>query len=146
MHSITFMALVPHDDNRIVDGGDLRTHFARDSGLLESLDEADTVYPDITIFEVLLAFARRAAFMVDWPVRQWFMTFIRNLELERYSDEFCLGHTEWPIDRRLKAFNNRSYGPDGRGGLFPLRYPKEDQRKVELWYQMGAFMTENNMY
>jgi hypothetical protein len=46
----------------------------------------------------------------------------------------------------LHKLNNRTYSKLGKGGLFPLRSSAYDQRKVELWYQMAAFMTENHMY
>jgi hypothetical protein len=36
---------------------------------------------------------------------------------------------------------NRTYGPDGSGGLFPLHKPHIlDQRRVELWYQMQYYL------
>ena len=36
----------------------------------------------------------------------------------------------------------RTYDSNGYGGLFPLRNPREDQRKVELWYQLNAYLLE----
>lgn len=36
----------------------------------------------------------------------------------------------------------RRYEPDGRGGFFPLRDPKEDQRHVDLWSQLLAYLRE----
>jgi hypothetical protein len=39
--------------------------------------------------------------------------------------------------------NRRLYTTSGYGGLFPLEEPKEDQRKVEIWYQMMAYLGEN---
>jgi hypothetical protein len=32
---------------------------------------------------------------------------------------------------------------NGTGGLFPLKMPKVNQRRVEIWYQMSAFIEEN---
>jgi hypothetical protein len=46
----------------------------------------------------------------------------------------------------LERVKNRDYETDGHGGLFPLRNPPEDQRQVELWYQMGHWMAENDLY
>ena len=28
------------------------------------------------------------------------------------------------------------------GGFFPLAFPKEDQTKVEIWYQMSGYLEE----
>jgi hypothetical protein len=36
----------------------------------------------------------------------------------------------------------RTYQPDGQGGFFPLAWPEEDQTKVELWYQIAAYIDE----
>jgi len=36
----------------------------------------------------------------------------------------------------------RDYHADGRGGFFPLTNPDTDQTKVEIWYQMNAYVTE----
>ena len=44
---------------------------------------------------------------------------------------------------RVKKFLNREYDKDGTFGLFPLKNPKKDQRKVEIWYQMMAYIIEN---
>ena len=30
------------------------------------------------------------------------------------------------------------------GGLFPLKFVKQDQRFVELWYQLNAYILEMN--
>ena len=37
----------------------------------------------------------------------------------------------------------REYSDNGHGGLFPLKNPKKDQRKVEIWYQMTEYINEN---
>jgi hypothetical protein len=31
----------------------------------------------------------------------------------------------------------------GLGGMFPLEDPREDQRAIEIWYQMMAYINEN---
>jgi hypothetical protein len=36
----------------------------------------------------------------------------------------------------------RTYEPNGVGGFFPLENPNEDQREVELWYQMSAYVDD----
>ena len=42
----------------------------------------------------------------------------------------------------LDAVIFRNYEYDGRGGLFPLRYPDRDQRDEELWSQLNAYLLE----
>ena len=43
----------------------------------------------------------------------------------------------------LNKIIDRGYSRRGVGGLFPLKYSKNDQRKVELWYQMHSYLIEN---
>lgn len=58
---------------------------------------------------------------------------------DTYSDD-----TYERIQYRLNVINKRLYNEDGTGGgLFPLRHATQDQREVELWYQMMAYLTEN---
>jgi hypothetical protein len=44
------------------------------------------------------------------------------------------------VDEILERVIGRTYRPDGRGGFFPLRYAEKDQREVELWYQLNAYV------
>ena len=44
---------------------------------------------------------------------------------------------------KLNKWMNRDIGYDGSGGLFPLKNPPGDERKVEIMYQMYAYVHEN---
>jgi hypothetical protein len=147
MHRISFHATVAYDDNRVADGKSLRLDFLRIlRGKPEEADLNDFLYPDPTILEVLLALTRRC---VNWAGRDqgfWFWLFLENLELSTYSDSVYDFKDTRYIDRKLMKFNNRRYNANGKGGLFPLKAPDNDQRQVELWYQLAAYLTENMMY
>jgi hypothetical protein len=145
LHNVDFLALVDYDENRIADAAGLRNQFKDKAGSLGPAELTAIITPDCTVFEVLIALATRADFMVPLGTRVWFQLFLENLGLDTWSDEKCSVST-WPIERTINNFNNRDYRPNGKGGIFPLRQPKQDQRDVELWYQMGAYMTENRMY
>jgi hypothetical protein len=147
MHQIEFKDLVPHDSNRIADAAELRAKFRDETpGRFEALELTNLMFPNATVFEVLFALADRADFMIPLTRPTWFRIFLENLKLAKYSDDYSLTHSAWPIHRIINRFNDRQYKRDGRGGIFPLRDPEADQRDVELWYQMGAYMTENRMY
>jgi len=148
MHEIEFLALVPHDENRIADGAELRNRFQRESNKsLGPMEIADLMASNVSVFEVLLALADRADFMVPLTQKVWFRIFIENLKLDEFTDEYCdRNKTLWPVKSIINCFNNRAYSKTGKRGIFPLRRPRCDQREVELWYQMGAYMTENAMY
>lgn len=146
MHEITFKDLIDYDENRIADAVGFRNGFLAVSPGMGPLEISDLMEPDATIFEVLYGLARRADDMIPMTVPVWFKGFIENLGLGRFNDQYCLTHPTRSITKYLNRFNDRTYKPNGEGGLFPLKHPKDDQREVELWYQMGAWMTEKHLY
>jgi hypothetical protein len=145
MHQIEFRCIVPFDDNRIAYASTFRNQYLEDSGL-SGLELTNLMLPNATMLEVLYGLARQADDMIPIMVPTWFEIFFTNLGLVKYNDEYCLKHNTYPMVRRLVRFNNRDYRSDGLGGIFPLRKSDGDQREVELWRQMGAWMTENGMY
>lgn len=144
MHSMIFKDLVEYDSNRIAEVTTLRDEFLMTLKRPTPHDRNDILFPDATIFEVLVMLAKRANLMVEMDLMKWFQLFLRNLRLDRFHDCYCMTGRTGGINRTLTRFNNRTYRPNGNdGGLFPLAHPTRDQRRVELWYQMGAFMNEN---
>lgn len=146
MHQIAFKNLVPHDDNRIAEASELRTRFLNERFPLDPQDLADFMLPNASVLEVLIELARRADLMVPMIQGAWFRIFIKNLGLDVWDDRYAAIRVPGQIDRIIRKFNNRGYRPNGVGGIFPLRQFADDQRYVELWYQMGAYMTDNEMY
>ncbi|HEY2455623.1 MAG TPA: hypothetical protein VGI71_24010 [Scandinavium sp.] len=148
MHQLIFKVLVPHDENRIADGDELRKSFQISRGGLEPLETSALLYPDISVLEVLIALADRGGFMIDRPMQEMFGLFLQNLRLSIWTDGACVFNIKrsGKVIKILNRFNDRAYTAHGTGGLFPLRDPSKDQRQVELWYQMGEWMTENAMY
>lgn len=131
---IEYIPTVPNDVNRAHDGIDLRGRFVREtSSSLPAIGKC-------TMLEFLVALSIRlneSDYDPRYPNRVplWFWTLIENLEIRTASYDDC-----------ITAFNNinlRDYAEDGYGGLFPLRKPRENQRNVEIWYQMNAYLLEN---
>ena len=131
-----FESLLSHDDNRASDGLYLRYEF---NGK-ESNDQR------CSCLEMLVALAVRCEKDIMGDPREsdkswkWFWIMFENLGFGRMSDG---RFDEAEADRILERFLGRKYRKDGKGGLFPLKYPDEDQRKVEIWYQMCAYLNEN---
>jgi len=145
MQKIVFDTSVPNDDNRAAEGKDLRRQF------LEMNRFHKSVYymwlaPPASIFETLAALTAHAEFMTSIPKNEWFMIFLSNLQLDGARDVGWTNLTARRAMRALEAFNNRRYLPDGRGGLFPIENPEYDMRTIEIWYQMCAFIQQNQMY
>ena len=135
-----FVWLIPNDDNRAEDGKELRYEFINEQGI----DEVDQAWLDLgcSVLEMMIALARRAAFESDDEVVEWFWRFIFNLGLNNHTDIAYASKTEREVDNVLDTVIFRTYDADGLGGFFPLIHPRQDQRKVELWYQLAAYLSE----
>lgn len=142
LHSTEFTWSVPNDDNRVEDGKELRLEFINSTRY--QLDDPHNLWIDLgcSMFEMLIALARIAAFESDRSVTEWFWRFMHNLELEEYSDRIYEISIDEEVEEVLERLNERTYSASGRGGLFPLRNSREDQRNVELWYQLSAYLLE----
>lgn len=140
MFQTAFDDSVPNDYNRSLDGKDLRNEFLASTKLTPTKEWLDL---DCSIFEMLVGLARRMEFNTDLPPNQSFGIFMSNLELVSCNDsKYSRGVAE-SVQHILDRLNDRSYDYNGRGGLFPLSDPRSDQRGVEIWYQMSAYLLEN---
>jgi hypothetical protein len=135
LHNKEFVWLIPNDDNRLQDGLELRAEYFGSSN-------GDTSEEGASALEVLIGLSRRLAFVADGDERQWAWRLICNLEFDKFVDPLKSGRKLQDLDDRLEALIWRNYNSDGVGGFFPLAWPEEDQRKVELWYQMNAYIEE----
>jgi hypothetical protein len=145
LNSTEFIASVANDNNRASDGLELRDKFYKDR-----LDPRHHILTGpCTLLELLIALAEKMDFLIcngrdKSKVDVYFWKFIKNLGLEPYSEEDPNAENYQELnDNRITRFLSRSYLKTGKGGLFPLRKPAEDQRNIELWYQMAAYLDEH---
>jgi hypothetical protein len=93
------------------------------------------------MLELLIGLSRRLSFVADGEPFDWFWQLMENLGLEKYNDNTVIPEKE--VDGILDEVIWRTYKRNGSGGLFPLRKATEDQRDVELWYQLSAYLLEH---
>ena len=144
LYSTAFSGYVPNDDNRSADGKDLRFEFLQTTGYPLYDPYGDWFDLDCSMLEMILALARRAAFedeSLGSPV-EWFWRMIHNLELDGYTDDIFEIAIQEEVEEVLDRVNRRTYMRNGSGGLFPLQNAQEDQRIIELWTQMSAYLLE----
>lgn len=141
LYHTEFAWFVPNDDNRVEDGRDLRREFLETEDILAPLPWQAR---PCSMLEMLIGLSRRLAFETESQPSEWFWTLLSNVRLVRFNDRVYPGNEEY-IDGVLESIIWRNYAPSGHGGLFPLKYPDRDQTKVELWYQLNAYLVENNM-
>lgn len=141
-----FYWTVPNDDNRAEDGKKLREAFLQD--VIVFKDEAEALDGPCTMLEFLIALAERCEYEMLEPsdvnqTSKWFWEMLSNLGLDKFTDEdFARLDGEIEIGRILDTVLERTYKGDGYGGLFPLKKARKNQRKVEIWYQMNAYIIE----
>lgn len=135
-----FVYFVFNDDNRWEDGKELRYQFLVDN----EIDSVDSEFIDIgcSFLEMLIALCHRISFLTDTPTQAWFWHILGNLGIADCND--AAGDFDAHVDGVLERVIFRLYEPDGKGGMFPLRRPEHDQRQVEIWYQMSAYLIENS--
>jgi len=135
-----FVWLLSGDDNRAEDGKELRSEFIFASEIPDNVEWRTVV--GCSVLEMFIAFARRAEFQTEVPVRDWFWEFIDNLGLDQFDDRSYFDENF--VDEILTQFIWRTYSPDGVGGLFPILTPSLDQREVEVFYQFCEYLVDQD--
>lgn len=149
LHEMPFRVVHERDINRKNDVYGLRNEFCEELGYpsLHALDELEP-----TVFEVLLCLASQMEYdtCLDFESKTvntaaFFWEMIGNLGIDMLDDEtiqksFSEVHA---IEDAVNRWLDRTYEASGEGGIFPLKAPTSDQRNVELWYQMNAYLNEN---
>lgn len=148
LHNKEFFSLIVNDNNRAEDGKKLRDIYADESPY--RFCDYEVLEGPCSVLEMLIGLASRMEDILHDPEKgdrtiNFFWEMIENLELGDCSDDNYNGPYFDPlcIDERVNIFLDRRYKKSGKGGLFPLKYSKKDQRKIEIWYQMSQYLIEN---
>lgn len=134
MHHTEFVWVVDKDDNRVQDGKDLRYLYLGEKKNRLTLGGA-------TCLEIVISLSKTLAFTAGGRPKPWAWRLIKNLHLNRMSDPLSEGQAR-RVDDILYTLIWREYEQNGNGGFFPLKNPQEDQTKVEIWYQLNAYVIE----
>lgn len=161
LHAAPYRVLTTLDENSLSDVKMMRYWYA--NGYSNFKDYSGIAKTGASMLEVLIALCKR--FDTDVMVnpsgedrsREWFWLIMENTMLDIFTDEYFQptinddGRSEFDTtgDRIcsgiIETINQRRYEFSGEGGCFPLKNPKSDQRKVDLWHQMHAFFEENRI-
>lgn len=144
LHSTEFAWVVPNDENRIKDGKRLREKFLDDRHIRLRRSDRDWIELGCSMLELMVGLAQRLEFEADGGgAHFWFWVLMENIGLSEFDDSCEL--PEDYISEVLERVIQRYYEPDGHGGFFPLEHPREDQRDVELWSQLSAYVLEQGL-
>ena len=141
LHGVEFTYSLEMDENRAMDGIELRYRFAH--GYLNDDDAEYHLSGPCSVLEMMLALAIRCEEnIMDDPTigdrtAQWFWGMVTSLGLGgMYDKNFDIYYAEDVIER----FLNRDYKPNGAGGLFTVDYYDYDMRDIEIWHQLCAYL------
>lgn len=138
MFDMPFVWVIDMDENRMVDGMDLRIEFINE---FRAPRTAMNNLAPCSFLEVLIGLSRRLAFMAGGDAPGWAWQLLGNLELHRLSDPLTRSKQHKALEI-MQVVMARKYLPDGTGGFFPLAWPDEDQTQIELWNQLNAYARE----
>lgn len=143
MYETNFYSDVEMDINRIKDVEILRDNYLN---LIHDdpkfrIFRREVYGKPASLLEVLVRLSERISEIVDHPCEFWFAEMLSNLGLDRLNDD---EFDKYEYEEIVKNLLDRTYCKDGKGGLFPLKNAKKDQRKVEIWYQMQEYLIENS--
>lgn len=143
LHGMDFIYCLDRDENREVDGLDLRDQYEIPSIYREY--DKDFYNKKCSVMEMLVALAIR----VDDDIvgdpgeehpEEFFMEMIKNLGLGAHKDNrFRKADVECIIYRWMR----RKFRSNGEESPFPVRDDPRDQRDLEIWDQVNSYINEN---
>lgn len=139
LHSIEFAWVIPNDDNRADDGRELRREWVEETG--SEVDQSWLAF-GCSFLEMLIGVSRRLEFETNGKAADWFWHLIDNLQLRACHDRS--GFKEDEVEDIVSAVIWRTYEPDGTGGLFPIPDTQNDQREIEIWYQLSEYLLQDS--
>lgn len=145
LHTVEFTYSIPMDDNRAVDGVNLRYRFAYENDYHPAMIAEYIDRGPCSVLEMMVALAHRCEEQIACDqeygdrTKQWFMAMIRSLGLENMTNA---SFDEYHTSRIIFRFLNREYKPNGEGSLFTVNQYRRDMRLVEIWYQMCWYLNE----
>lgn len=141
-----FTYILPMDKNRASDGLYLREEYCRQYGY-----DFEEICTPCSVLEMLCALAIRITEEYigdpsDSRPEIIFFEMISNLGLTYFDDDF---YEKNPIGAKnrvqdiLQTWLERRFSYNGNGAIFPIKLPKRDQRRIEIWSQMQEYISEN---
>ncbi len=159
LHCTEFIYVIERDKNRLADGLNLREKYSDEMDF--DIEESELDLKPCSVLEMLVALSCRLYFEVMWDPddegspSKWLWIMLKNLGLDsqddsRYDDEF--------VDEVLQKWMHRKFDANGNGSIFPVNLQgkkqgifegkkhekgKNNQKNVEIWYQMCEYIEEN---
>lgn len=147
LHDLEFIWIVEMDENRAEDGVYLRNRFESEMQVTCPMD--DWIDWPCSVLEMILALSIKIEDTVMYRIEEgdrtakWFWIMLNNLDISQFDDAHWNQDACMIVCDAIDIFLNRMYDYDGgNGGMFPLNNPKEDQRSLEIWWQMHEYFQD----
>ena len=133
---------IPMDENRLIDGVDLRYRFADEVGIPVMVIDKKFDNSKCSVLEMMVALSIRIEESIMYDPEYgdrtsvWFWEMIKSLDIDMKDYEY----DEYYVASSVSNFLNRNYLPNGKGGLFTIPNTNVDLRNVEIWYQMNLYI------
>lgn len=132
------------DRNRSCDGLALRYRFGAEKNICENVISKEFDIFPCSVLEMMIALSIRAfestTNSFPYPIKpnDMFWMMIDNMNLiDQTNDMFNINYVQSSINFMM----SKSYGIDGKGGLFYIPNTKHDMRTSDIWYQMQWWAT-----
>lgn len=145
LSNVEFTAIIPMDWNRAEDGRNLRYIFAYEMGIPSSVITEAFGDTPCSVLEMMVALANRCENSImsntNYGDRTWlwFWNMVYTLGLGNMDDG---NFSSLTASHAMYRLLNRTYEPDGTGGLFKIHDRSKDMRQIEIWYQMNFYLDE----
>lgn len=142
LYTTPFYYSIKMDENRYIDGIDLRYRFSLENKISFSYAIEQFEGKLCSILEMLVGLSVRwENIMHDDDIGdrtgEWFRVMISNLGLDSQIDDMFDSHY---VEGKIKNFMLRNYDHDGHGSLFPVDGSNVDMRQTEIWYQLCQYI------
>lgn len=140
LYSKRYEYRIARDSNRAMDGVDLRYEFGGIFGYSRHYIDRWLV-GQCSMLELMVALSARCENEISGTTdaHVWFWLMVESLNLEGMDND----HFEPDyVNQALEDFMAGNYRRNGEGSLFTLKNTHRDMRRLELWYQMHAFLNE----
>lgn len=139
LDSIPFYALLEMDNNRIQDAYNLRIEYCKQFPMM---DYTEFLSRPCSILEVMVALAIRCETIMTNSEEDrtglWLKYMLQSLGLDNMVD---MVYDPVEANNVIRKFLQRTYEPNGRGGLFYIPSVGTDLRQIDIWYQAMWYLS-----
>ena len=145
LHSLDFAWSMERDENRMYDGLNMRREYEDYLAGREG-DIPDEDIP-CSMLEFFVGFSHRLVRDMfgdeDFDRKELLGIMLGNLDIWRFDDSSWDKNAETEVTEILDIWEHREYNKHGEGSLFPMAYPDDDLREVDMWVQASWWYSEN---